>query len=868
MKALKKIVIWSACILAIAMVSAFALITIYEDEVTTYAIEELTKHLKTEVNTRSVNLTLWNQFPSASLQFKDVYIEETLESKDTLLYAESLYLNFSITDFLTGNYAIKEVALSNSELHLKKLKNGTDNYHFWKESESKNEKFQLSIENIALRHSQIFYKDEVSETDLNVTANNVGVSGVITDETLDFKGDIETQVHLLKVSDVTYLENKSLSGTSHLTVELAEELYTIKNTQLYLNELPLDITGTVDLEEKHTLLNLSAESSNARLNDAVNNLPEFVKSNLSGFHAAGDFTCNVSIKGSAGNGKSPDISGNYAVSNGDLENKSSGISLDDISLKGSYSAPFGKEDLLTLSVFNCSLGEDKINGSGKVSRLSNPFINAEAEGTVNFKTLHEFLNIESVESMEGQSNIELKYKGNLGKNWQPTAQNIKHADLSGRVAINNGALKLNYNQHKIEEFSGELLFSGGDAAVNKLHGQIAESDFVFDGFFRNVLGYLLLPDENLKIESSLTSSHLDLNSLLSKTSSESSEDYKFNLPKNVDMSLNATVNSLEFREFKAQSLMTHVEMKPNILRLSKVDMKTAKGKIQGNLSANQHSNGNFLLTSKGTIEGVDISELFSHFEDFHQEFITHNHLKGIASTDFSFSAAMTNGLDLLTQSVEVDADIKLADGELINHSTLQEIGVFMKEKKLIGAFMNVNAFQERLKHIKFSELENQIRIKNNIVTMPKMSIESDALNIIAEGSHTFSNQIDYSFGFDLADLTRRDGLEEDEKGLSKLIFISLKGSTENPHFNYDRASVKEQRKENRKHEVHKIRDLVKKEFTSKEDAEKTTTPKQSKLKVEWGDSKKEEKKNKTQEKTPGIMVSEPDSEEESDDDDF
>ena len=96
------------------------LVTLFEEDIKNYAIKEISKQLKTDIKVKEGSLTLWSQFPSASLQFTDVMIQETFEERDTLIYAENVYLNFSVSDFISGRYEVKEVTIENSAIHLKK----------------------------------------------------------------------------------------------------------------------------------------------------------------------------------------------------------------------------------------------------------------------------------------------------------------------------------------------------------------------------------------------------------------------------------------------------------------------------------------------------------------------------------------------------------------------------------------------------------------------------------------------------------------------------------------------------------------------------------------------------------------------------
>ena len=70
------------------------IIYLYEDEIKQYAVEELNKNLAVPVAVEEIELTLFSQFPSASLRFNKLFISDTANN-DTLMYAEHLYMNFN-----------------------------------------------------------------------------------------------------------------------------------------------------------------------------------------------------------------------------------------------------------------------------------------------------------------------------------------------------------------------------------------------------------------------------------------------------------------------------------------------------------------------------------------------------------------------------------------------------------------------------------------------------------------------------------------------------------------------------------------------------------------------------------------------------
>ena len=128
---------------------------------------------------------------------------------------------------------------------------------------------------------------------------------------------------------------------------------------------------------------------------------------------------------------------------------------------------------------------------------------------------------------------------------------------------------------------------------------------------------------------------------------------------------------------------------------------------------------------------------------------------------------------------------------------------------------NINAFGKKLGDLRFDQLKNTIIIKNSVLTIPSMSINSSALNIEASGRHTFDNKIDYRFGFRFRDLKKKQESEFGEiidDGSGFRVFMKMYGDLDTPTIEWDRESRKELAKKNREEEKQNVKSILKSEF--------------------------------------------------------
>ena len=165
---IKKILIWVAAIVLLLVISVFVVVKYYEDEVVMYALDKAKEQFTTTFEVKNADLTFWETFPTVSIRFDDVYIEDTFEKHDTLLFAQKIYLGFSLFDLFKGNYSLKKVTVENANANLILDKSGKDNWHFWKADSLEDAELALRLNNITLTQARIHYSDFVSAVEFDL----------------------------------------------------------------------------------------------------------------------------------------------------------------------------------------------------------------------------------------------------------------------------------------------------------------------------------------------------------------------------------------------------------------------------------------------------------------------------------------------------------------------------------------------------------------------------------------------------------------------------------------------------------------------------------------------------------------------------
>jgi hypothetical protein len=288
----------------------------------------------------------------------------------------------------------------------------------------------------------------------------------------------------------------------------------------------------------------------------------------------------------------------------------------------------------------------------------------------------------------------------------------------------------------------------------------------------------------------------------------------------VDLNLNLELHvknfdweKHNFKEITAQFLMANRKVTVNQLA-----MKTLGGFVTGRLILdNRLSNGN---TIDGSVQfsSINIKNLFAEWDNFQQESITDKHLSGMVDGEVDLLLLFNPYFSLVEEQIFALSNIRIVNGGLNNLETMKAITDYMRSNKALKLMLNnhIDRFEEKLMNLKFSELNNQIEIKDRRINIPKMTIKSNALDVELFGWHDFDNNIEYHFSFRFNQLKSKPEYTEFGKvvddGLGIVIYMTMSGTIDAPIFSLDSDQRKNDLKESMTVEKENIKSMLKTEF--------------------------------------------------------
>jgi hypothetical protein len=825
----------------------------YQNDVKDYIVSELNKQLNTQVivDGKDIDFTVLKNFPLASVDFKNVKALDAgaFKKKDTLFKAGEISMQFNIVDVFKKKYHVKKIKVSNVDLRIRIDKNGNDNYHFWKETnDSSSTSFSFALEKIILENVNLDYKNSKTKQSFDGSIKNSKLSGEFSNTKYTLNAIADMHVGYIRSDSTNFLRKKDVHTEFDLNVDNELNSYKIGSGKLKIENMLFDVFGSVINSGNESLLNLGIKGKDMDIKSVLSLIPNKYKGKINDYESNGEFYFDALIQGSVGNGKMPQITADFGVKSADITKVKDGIELKNVTLKGHYSN--GNKDKSELSVldlvsFSANINQGTISGELKMKNLDHPAFNGKIIANTTLEEVQRFIKVDTIETINGELKLNASFSCD---EWKGSSGNFENVIVSGDLSVLNANIKIENDALDFVNINGDFKFDNNDLAVNQFSGKVSGSDFELKGVFRNMIGYIFKENQDINIEATLNSTNINLNELLAnkEENSTSKDKYKLKFSEHINVNLNTEIQHLQFRKFEASNIKGIVKLKDKKLVLDPVTLSTMNGTITTSGLVDGSDSTKLLVTCFSDINRISITKMFEEFENFGQTNITSKNIKGVATAKIQFASVLSPELQMDMDKLYAGVDMNIDNGELNNVESMKSLSRFIELKEL--------------ENIRFATLKNQIEIKKQVITIPKMEIKSTAINLTVSGTHTFNNDINYKIKLSLNELLSKKAKaakkqndefgEVADDGLGRTnIFLSMTGNISDPVIKYDSKGAIQNVRQDLKVEKQNLKSILKDEFglfkkdstLNKKDNLKKED--QTKFHINWDEAdKKEEKK--------------------------
>jgi hypothetical protein len=210
--------------------------------------------------------------------------------------------------------------------------------------------------------------------------------------------------------------------------------------------------------------------------------------------------------------------------------------------------------------------------------FDDPSVQLDLRADLDVARALQFYPVAAVRAASGDARLSLRFNGNLRAfRAQPAAAVVQS---SGDLTLRGVSLRLRDFGQPFTGLSGNFILRRNDIAVSDFKGRIGRSDFQLNGLFKNALGWLLLPRQQLLVEADITSRLLDFDQLLSAQLADantspksplksrraaSQSEYEFHVAPNLALDVQANVGRVRFRRFRGRDLNGTLRLRDQVV---------------------------------------------------------------------------------------------------------------------------------------------------------------------------------------------------------------------------------------------------------------------------------------------------------------
>ncbi|MDR1154031.1 MAG: hypothetical protein LBL04_04915 [Bacteroidales bacterium] len=825
---LKIILISLLSLAALLAVSSGIVSCFFQDEAIGVVIESINRQVSSRIQVRSAHFSIFRRFPNAAVEFRHVVMDPARDF-DTLgfdpahsrhlLVAESVFAELNLFRLLAGDYRITRIEVRDGNINMLTDKNGKHNFIFWKTPEkSAGESSPIELQNVTLRNVEVYYSHKRSNTAIALHAGRARLSGRFSSQLYSLSADWQGTVRLLSVDGDVFIRDKALELTGKLDAD--HHVFTIRRSDLTLAKVEMTVSGGFSTDGEVDL-DLHAEGRQMDYASLVSVIPDPYGQKLHDYPGKGDVNFSADIRGKAGGGNMPHIEARFGMRQGRMTHRQSRVRLTGLSFTGTFTT--GEKNrratgALHIRDFGCNIGGETIKGRLSMQNFVQPKITAGISGNIDLGQLHRFIPGKQIASAGGRMNCDLTVNARLKHLLLAKTSDIDQLELQGTVKLDDASVYLREPAFRFSRINGSLQFDNR-LVTNNLRLMLHGSDFKIEGYMERLPAYLLKRSKTVYLKANVSSQLVYADSLpvsgtaaAGKTApaaaSRNVEDAASLFPASIDFDVNIEAEKFRYRKFEAESMKARLVYQPRILEIRSISFSSMSGKVTGSGTiANDEANNTHVL-GETMLNRVEVKQLFRAFDNFGQDVLRDEHVKGSLSGDLGFAVGWDSRMRLSQDEVTVEGRIDLDGGELVNFEPLNNLSRFVA--------------LEELQSIRFSKLRTRVSLRNRQLAFPQTDIQTSAFDILGSGEHHFDNSYTYRVKILLSELlaakarkakreNRENGYSEDG-GKRTALYLKIAGRGADFKISYDQQSAKASVAADIRNERQNLKSILKEEL--------------------------------------------------------
>ena len=757
---MKKIILPLSAIILLLVLIVCLLPLFFKGSVRQWTENQISTQGNVKLEIGSMHAGLLKHFPHLHVTVKNAIVTD--QAADTLASFLRAEATFQLTS-LFGKKTVKVYHLTLEDARLQ-AEIDTAGHSVWKflpfssaptsqatslpsSSQAKSER-TIQFPNITVKNLSIVYRDYRHSTYAAIGNLNFHLSNDLSADKVLSQIAIESQNMSFRQGNKMWFNQTSFHWQAEIAGDLQPQTFTIQESDLRINALPLSLQGEVAvLAPQHYRMDLALHALDSNFQHLLPLLPLLPeKQNL---RTEGTFQFHATAKGEYTPRHLPALDINLSVQKAAIQYPELPEAIRHIGFGLQITNPGDCADStrILLDDFSFDIAGNPFQMHLSVTNPVNPILDGTAKGTFDFAELKKALPIRNT-TLEGSLNADMTFHG---KYEYIEKEEYEKFTAKGSVEFHRIRLTNDRFPEGLSIPQGTLSITPAYLQLNRVKGHIYSSDFSVQGKIFNYLPYFFR-GETLKGDFILNSQRINLNEFIiaqnhkrrrsispqdttSTPAQPSAADGALEIPRNVDINLTTQAGTVIFDRLTIQNIKGQITLANAVATLKNLRMDILHGNMTLDGKYNTRNPRTPSVDFQADLKNIDLREAYHAFTFVRKSLPVAAHCEGRLSATLSFAA-------------NLDQDMSPVMNTANGQGYLQSQGIYIHNNPAVNQLASVLKNDE-LRHLEISRFKIHFDLQDGNITVHPFQTSFAGNPVSIRGSQTVDGVLDYDLSMTL-----------------------------------------------------------------------------------------------------------------------
>ena len=705
--------------------------------------EEGNRMLNAQFDFKALDISLFKNFPSASVTLENFWMKGTGEfANDTLVEAGELTAAVNLFSLLgNSGYDISKISIEDTRVHAIVLENGKPNWDVMKtdgevtsQEESEEGPFRVKLQLLKVEDLTVVYDDRQSKMYAEVCNLKGQCAGDFGSERTVLDLEMETPSLTYKMGRIPMLNRVTLKTDLNVDADFAQGKYTLAKNSFHLNAIELNLDGWVNTLKDGLDMDIQLNTNEVGFKELLSLIPAIYAKDFEDLKTDGKVTLSAFAKGKLeGDTIVPQFEASLQVKDAMFRYPSLPAGVDGINIVASVKNVGGSVDatVITVNPFDFVLAGNPFSMKAVVkSPVTDPDFQAVAKGKLDLGKIKEVYPLEDIR-LNGRVDADMNVAGRLS---YIEKEQYERVQADGSLQLNSMKIAVK-NMPDVYVEKSVFSFSPRYLQLSETKVKIGDNDLTLDSKLENYLGYMLR-GSTLKGSLNVGSNRFNLNDFMHADTAAVEPSVKdtaamevIRVPENLDFTMQANMKEVLFDQMSLKHVMGKLLIKNGKVDMKNLSFETMGGQVVMNGAYTAPEKGQPMLDAGFDMKNISFAQAYKELGLVQQMAPVFEGLKGNFSGDMKISTPLDEQMSPVMNAVQGSGTLSTKDLSLSGVKVIDQIADIVKKPSM--------------KEIKVKDLNIDFEIAEGRVNTKPFDLKLGDYSMNLSGSTGLDQTIDY-----------------------------------------------------------------------------------------------------------------------------